>query len=61
MYVATQLEDLLLNSCKLDGSFDAMLLAEASNGHPLAAMGYWVLVQSGLMHTLQLPQGKVIK
>ncbi len=38
-----------------------MALAEASSGHPLAAMSYWALVQSGLMHLLQLPQAKVIR
>jgi hypothetical protein len=58
---ALQLESVLVQSTSLEGRFDAMELHEASSGHPLSAMGYWALVQSGLVQELHLSSAVLVK
>lgn len=55
-----QLEQLLMGALDLGGGFDAMEVADASCGHPLATLGFWVFTQSGVTQALRLPQDKLI-
>jgi hypothetical protein len=50
-----------MRSAVVGGGFDAHVLAEATGGHPLAAMGYWALASSGVIEELGLEPSMMIR
>lgn len=56
-----QLEAVLICSARLEGHFDATLLAVKAGGHPLVAMGYWAFFQSGLLHAYAIDARTLIR
>jgi hypothetical protein len=55
------LELILRRSAVVGGTFDAIALADVSAGHPLAAMAYWALSQSGLVSEFKLSHRTLIR
>lgn len=56
-----QLEAALMCSARLEGQFDALLLASKARGHPLVAMGYWAFFQSGLLRAYAIDAQVLIR
>lgn len=56
-----QVQLLLLESTRLVPSFDAMELATAAIGWPLAAMTHWALTESGLVNEFSICNLKLVR